>query len=217
MRLKQIIESSADIMGDSDSADIDDFNEVIQKECKPYLKLISQSKEPLYRGIAGVYADSWGSKKTRTDRRTRMMNKIVADYLNGWLQKNGHARRDKAVICSPRDETLRLFGPSFYIFPAGKIKYTYVESEDINFVNSESGWGGTTSPDAFWGFHNDGPNAYMDDSTLRKMKQPFKNYFHSNNFKKGYNKGYEFWIECSHYYFAPLDEFVWDDKYKALV
>jgi len=214
---QQIMESQADVMGSSDDSDIDDFNEVINKECKPYLKLLSQYKDPLYRGISGVPKNAWGAKKTRKDRRPKQMPKNVADYLNGWLQKVGHARRDKSVLCSPSSELLRIFGAPFYIFPAGKIKYTWVESSDINFVEPNTGWLGSATPEAFWGFHNDGPNAFMDDSTLRNLKQPFKDYFHSDDFTKGYTKGYEFWFECSHYYFAPLDEFVWDNKYKVLV
>lgn len=208
MRLLGHINESSDYMPVSS---LDKFNEDINKKCKPYLKLIT--KNPLYRGMSGVPRNVLGIKQVRKDRRTKLMDRNVAKYLNDWLGKNKHARRDMSVICSPTTDALVIFGAPYYIFPVGNIKYTYVESPDMNWVDSNSGW----YPAALARLAVSSMDDDVSDDDKFGLRKPFKDYFHSDKFSNGYNKGFEFWIECDAYYFASEGVYDWDNKKKVLV
>jgi len=197
--------------------DIDNLNARIQKDCKPYLKLIRQSKEPMYRGM--LNKGEMGIMDVRQDRRPMQMDYHAAKYLNDWLAKEGHARRDKSVLCSPGTDLLKIFGKPFYIFPIGKVKYTFIESEDINFTNTKTGWQGDMA-NCFWVFrdqqfrHN---NYTYCERQMTSIRKPFKDYFHSKDFMYGYRQKWEFWFECKQFYFCKMGDYVWDDKYEQLI
>lgn len=197
MRLSRYI--NEDIIDDVEK--IHSFNESIHKKCKPYLNLI-KGKRPLIRQM---YMDEIGIKKVRQDRASRGMGSYQAAVLNNWLQENGHVRRDKSVICISRPHLN--FGRNYYIFPIGKFDYTFVESEDINFNDRDTGWYRDTVSDAI-----------RLDFELSKpdLKKPFKDYFHTNKkFNMAYDLEYEMWIKCKEYYY--IVEWAWDENKQIIL
>ena len=194
-----------------------EMNQLIHKNCKPYLKLI-KGKMPLYRGMNDknvIWGDIWtGEKKVRTNRRSRGGTKPQNfKIINDWLQKHNHNRRDNSIMCISDITRLAMFGMSYTIFPVGKMSYTWIESHDFNYSNDTSGWQG-------------GMNHYIEhikagESTeemynregVFKMKKSVIQYFHTDErFNEGYAKKYEFWIKCKSYYYvnAQTDELEWD-------
>ncbi|MCK5015584.1 MAG: hypothetical protein KAS32_00815 [Candidatus Peribacteraceae bacterium] len=194
--------------------DVDLFNELIQRDCKRYLNIIAGVGEPLFRGMGNV--GNLGVRDVRKDRRSRLMTSEEVKFINTWLKANGHAQRSQSVFLSPDLKHVKTFGSETYmIFPAGKIKYTWIDAKDMNFSDWNTGW------------HPRAVLAYRDQKKgiepefaheLNSLQKPFSKYFHTNiNFTKAYRGGYEMWIECDKYYYADADEFTYDSKYKAII
>lgn len=195
------------------------INDNIHTHCKQYLKLI-KGKNPLYRGI-DVFWDS-GIKDVRKDRRPFGMEIDEADYLNDWLQKNGHMRRDKSVMAISNPEDLDLFGEPYHFFPLDPIKgYTWAETKDLNMVDQRTGWSDFTvrawkmkknneiSIDDEWVFRMEGE--------LKGLKKPFEDYFHTNKgFNTAYKNGYEIWFNCVRYYFVTTN-IPWDKNKQIFI
>jgi phage-related protein len=78
--------------------DINEFNDLVHKKCKPYLNLIKPLQHPFIKGMLPEY--DTGIKKVRQHRSPSGTDRIVFKRLNDWLQKNGHNRRDNSLITS---------------------------------------------------------------------------------------------------------------------
>jgi hypothetical protein len=214
MRLKQHINEA---QGDEFPSG-DDINTAIHNDCKQYLKLI-RGVYPMYRGMYGEY--NLGTKKVRKDRKPFGMSNNDASLLNKMLQKNGHARRDKSVMCTSNATHLELFGDPFFIFPKDKLKkYTWFEGKDINMDYDVTGWQEETIE--AW-IEVSKPTSQQDPHIapyyrmLDKLKKPFEEHFYTNKgFKTAHRNGWEMWIECDEYYYASIFEFKWNKSRQSL-
>ncbi len=208
MRLKRHITEGVEEL------DLDNINTLIHKNCKQYLKLIGHRK-PLFRGMDGN--PEVGIKDVRKDRQPFGMSNEEADFLNAWLQKNGHARRDKSVMCTSDGEHVDTFGEPYYIFPLDPItKYTWFWSQDMN-VEGDAGWNWDTL--YAWMKDQMGKASNIQKSTLKKLKMPFEDFFTTNKeFNYAYDHGYEMWIDCDKYYFVLAGGWSkWDTVKKMVV
>jgi hypothetical protein len=189
-------------INESEEFDLDNINSLIHKNCKQYLRLIS-GKTPLLRGMKSERLDDpfVGIKDVRKDRMPFGMSPTEANFLNDWLQKNGHARRDKSVICTSDKEHIEVFGDSYMIFPLDPIKkYTWLHSQDMN-LDGDVGWEWSTLMS--WMKNEKGEATDIQKNTLSRLKMPFSDFFTTNNeFKYAYDRGYEIWIDCDKYYYV---------------
>jgi hypothetical protein len=186
----------------------ENINDEIHKNCKKYLKLIKGGL-PLFRGLDSNY--HIGIKRVRKDRKPLGMSKEEADFINKWLEKNGHSRRDKSVMAIGNMDTIGLFGDTYYFFPIGNFKYTWIKSKDINLNDPSTGW----DKDSIGAWMRDvrGELAPGDaaDKILRKMNDDPEDYFFSNKgFETARKMGYEIWFECDRYYFVYYYSHIWD-------
>lgn len=182
---------------------IDDINKMIHQDCKHYLN-ITQGKYIFKRGM--LYVDIFGKKQVRQDRKPRGMKTELFEKLNKWLQKNGHIRRDKAVIAANIKNTTSMFGDVYWMFPIGKFDYTWLMAKDMNMYDDRTGWD-SLSVEKFFerGFVNDIPGE-------------FKDYFVTNSsLKMAWTQHYEIWFNCKEYYYFSTSMFGWNDKKKELV
>jgi hypothetical protein len=194
-----------------------DINELIHKHCKKYLGWIS-GMTPMIKGMYSGGAGSIGKKSVRKDRIPSGMTELEADYLNDWLQKNGHARRDQSVICTSSEDHSRQFGHPHYIFPIDPVsKYTWINTKDMN-ITGDLGWKNYTieawvsSQVNGWDELSD-----IDKRTLESLQIPFEDFFTTNNgFSICHRKGYEMWIDCNEYYYVLVDICNWDKNTKTL-
>ena len=187
---------------------LDYYNELIKVDCKPYLNLI-KGKDPLYRGMY-VGGEAAGTKKVRTDRIPKGMDKITFEKFNKWLQKNKHNRRDQSVICTSNLKWAKSFSSKLYvIFPIGKFSYTWIASKDVNVTDNSTGWDNMSVESYFVDIEP------QDDSTT---SSPFEFYFHTDKgFNIAYGKGYELWVKCDSYHYIQVgSSWVWDSKYQVL-
>ena len=215
MRLQQHLHEYKDVwFRDS----VDEFNKMIQKKCKPYLKLIG-SKQPLYRGLNTRVP--MGQMSTRANRESMGTPTSVFSLLNQWLQKEKHNRRDKNVMIATSKkrwaEEFSNDGLAFYVFPQGNISYTWIKAKDVNEEDANTGWGGV---DVLEVFFNDEPNKSWNDKDrtgdekvklmgYRKMA-PLASYFTTDKgFNTAYSKKYELWIKCDKFYFANSELYYW--------
>jgi len=196
MRLKQHINES------QEELDLDNINTHIHKNCKQYLKLIGH-RRPLLRGMSRDRLDDpyVGIKDVRKDRMPFGMSKEEANFLNAWLQKNGHARRDQSVMCTADSGHIETFGDPFMIFPLDPIKkYTWLHSQDMN-IDGDAGWEWATL--MAWMKNEKGEATDVQKNTLSRLKMPFADFFTTNKeFNYAYNNGYEMWIDCDKYYYV---------------
>ena len=182
---------------------LEEMNDLIQKNCKPYLKLI-KGKDPMSRGM--YTGGGSGEKDVRKDRKPKGMSGVEAKLLNTWLQKNGHNRRDQAVICISDPTRIALFGAEYRIFPKKNISYTYIDAHDANQYTTDSGWN---------------PNMLMwlrEPDELYAFRKPFDEYFHTDKgWDNMYRKKYECWIKCKSYYFIQVNQYWEWNAYKQEV
>ena len=205
MRLLHYINES--VIQEIDS--VDDFNELMHKNCKPYLKLIQGKDHPLYRGMSSYHG--WmGEKKVRQDRIPKGMGSYQAALLNTWLKSKGHVRRDKAVMASSSSH-VRIHGDRYFIFPIGKFDYTWIRANDINIDDPLTGWYQGAVQDAIeYGFD--------DMKDYKRLPKEFDEYFYTNKgFNIAYEEGYEIWMNPKSYYFAREGRFEWDRYAKEII
>jgi len=199
-------------------------NEKIERDCKPYLKLL-KGREPLYRGMkVGIGIDEIGKKKVRKGRKARgMSDEKLNAAINKWLKSEGHVRRDRCVITSPsvhqvkRLSSMLEFSNVYYVFPIGNLKYTWIESKDFNETK------GRWDPEYLFLLQKDKymkkvsmymkPDYWKDEiprieskleiaTGTKDPKKGLAKFFTSNNgFDTAYQKGYEIWFGCKEYYF----------------
>jgi len=188
------------------SYELDNFNDLIHKDCRPYLSLIGNNN-PIMRGMRT--ADRLGIKDVRKDRRPLGMDKEDANVLNDWLQRKGHCRRDKSVLCSYDSETADNFGFVHYIFPIGSFRYSWIEARDINGSYNPTGWHGNTVE--AWIADQKKESNIDDRLILSRLRMPFEHYFHTDEgYSEMMTKRYECWIECDKYYNAMIDIYSWE-------
>lgn len=141
-RLKQyIIEST---IAQSRYDDFVELKKVVTKDCKKYLGLL-KGKKPFMRGVVTgsdhfipVYEEgpfTLCKKKVRQNRRPRGTDIQTFNKLNKVLEKEGHVRRDRAVMATASRSNAGNFGRVSFIFPIGNFNYTYVERGDFNLTN----------------------------------------------------------------------------------
>jgi hypothetical protein len=180
---------------------LDEINELITSNCKPYLKLI-KNKEPLYRGIDSP--DIMGSKIVRQNRRPRGSMDNEFAFINQWLGDHGHNRRDNTMICISSKGKSSAFGIPCYVFPIGKLSYTWMDSKDFNYNDRKTGWYNLFVQHYLESkYYYDGKpiEEYEKDYSTR-MNKPFADYFHTDKgFNIAYKNEYEIWIKCKEYYY----------------
>lgn len=187
---------------ESDEDALEKFNSVIQRSCKPYLKLV-KGKDPLYRTMKrGSFK---GKQQVRKDRKPRGTSQALADNINKWLEKNGHNRRDQSLITTPNYNYARLLfsAPVFMVFPIGRFSYSWVPSKDWNSSDSEWSVGSfrnyLLAPDM------------LDDEYSSAIKT-------DKGFNDAYYNDYEIWFNCKEYYYIEIHpSWVWDQKYGVIV
>ena len=190
---------------------LQEFNDNIHKYCKPYLNMIKGKEEPLMRGMT-IKGDNFiDVKKVRKNRKAQGMLDNEVEVLNKWLEENGHNKRNVSVMCkNPKDPSkLELFGDNVcYIFPIGKMSYTYIRADDINIDDRRLGW----KPEAIKDHLIDG------EENLRYLSLGFEEYFVTDrSIDDAYYNNYEIWINCDKYFYVDLDKLdtvgsSWDQK-----
>lgn len=119
--------------------------DIINKNCSKYLKETKGKWFQRSMDIRSMKKGQVGIRKVRQNRKPQGMDQSVANDLNKWLVKNGHADRSKSVICS-RDSN-PLFGDGFWIFIEGNYKYTWADTQDLNMDYEPTFWYGTIIED----------------------------------------------------------------------
>lgn len=195
MRLKGFInESQIKELNENDT------NTLIHKNCKQYLKLIKNMPTPFYRGIDNVHVIPFGIKKVRKDRVPNGMSVEEAIWLNNWLSKNGHSRRDESMMVTSDVDQVDLFGSPYYVFPLDPIKgFTFIRSLDVNLPDRKTGWDEMATMKAMEIDRNGGDI----DKEYRSLdiEKPFSEYFVSNKrIEEAHKNGYELWFDCDSYY-----------------
>ena len=210
---------------EDESSDIEELNNAIQNDCKPYLKLI-KGKDPLYRGMVLGDSHFMGKKRTRPNRQPLGSPQIEFDYINLWLPLNGHNSRNKNVVmCSSHKDNIETFGDPYMIFPMGNISYTWMDSKDFNYSDSKTGWDfkyiGNFLKRTDFEFKTFEDNVPIEEyDKTHRMKKPFHKYFHTNKgFDIAYKNSYEIWFKCKSYYYININttNCVWDSKYGVLL
>ena len=166
----------------------------ILKDCKSYLKLLG-GKEPLFRGMFSEHKGQlvFGERKTRAKRISLGgIPKELYDKVNDWLKENGHIRRDAHTVIGTSDEGhVKIFGTPTWMFPIGKVNYTWVESSDWNIPNSK--W---RPQELFIDIRNNGEEVDMDK---------YNKLLHTNKgFSTAYIKEDEIWFKTKSYYYIEL-------------
>lgn len=216
MRLKQRIDEERKYGFtdyDAQSGDGSYINDIIHQECKTYLKLIKGLKTPFYRGMY-TNGITVGRKQVRKDRNPYGMAKNEAEVLNKMLGANGHARRDKSVMATSDLDHIEMFGNPFYIFPTDRMKYTWVETSDMN-MDGANGWQQETLT-SWADIQITGPHHHHTE-VLDELYKPFEQWFHTNTgIREAYNNEYEIWFESKDYIFAKVGLWRWNKAKQIL-
>lgn len=185
----------------------DQLNEYIHKNCKKYLKMISDFDEPFYRGIY-QNRDKFGIRTVRKNRKPKGTDPHAFKKFNKWLESNRHNRRDQSISVISDFNATGLFGLLNFVFPIGNFSYSWVDAKDINDDDGRTGWS------------QFGVESFFDPDFYEYiiMNKPFEKYFHTDTgIKVAYENGYEVWINCKNYVFAKIDHFDWDEKDQILI
>lgn len=110
---------------------LDEFKELIEKQCQPFLKLVggidnALSDNALYRGIN---RPTWESTyKVRKDREPRNSGVALHNALNDVLVKQtGIKHRSESIFVTGSKIDAREYGSVHFVFPVGDFQFAYVE------------------------------------------------------------------------------------------
>ena len=211
MRLRQYI-NEADVPPAANKV-FNDFIKSIKAQCKPYLNLL-KNREPLMRGIKR--ARPYGEQPIRQNRQPQhprgtkvlhgkhLINGKQVDFaepywptLNKWLESKGHAPRNQSISCSSDFSSANAFGDTYWIFPIGKFKFSWVRSDDFNI--EEDNW----NPNELHYFLQHWLSEWPDKPHWSEISKfdPEKAIFTNTKFNEAYERKYEFWIQSKKYYY----------------
>lgn len=184
----------------TENADPEEVADIIKNECKYYLFLL-KNKQPFLRGLGGSFFD-FKRKKTRTNRTPKGTPEKLYPLINDWLEKNGHVRRDNAVmgnslvgnILGNFAHTLRNV---HFMFPRGKFNYTWIRAKDFNIEDKKTGW----YPESLYPTLD--PDRKIAGEWVFSLADTidFDDWVVSNkNIDTAWLKGYEIWFSASKYY-----------------
>ena len=197
MKFKQYINES-----EKEITDLDEFNTHVHNNCKPYLNLIKTLQHPFIREMLGDF--EMGIKMVRQDRKPRATNVDTFKRFNDWLAKHKHNRRDNSVMAS--FEPAKVFGMPYYIFPIGKVSYTWIKANDVNMNDNSTGWNDDTIE--YYDFKKE---RYTRDK--RSWLPNFNDWFTTDS---GYDVAarheYEIWFNCKQYMYIESDREYWWSK-----
>lgn len=231
MRLKHYLNES--LFTEEDFENISEIMLKIKNDCQYFL---NQSKgAPLFRGMKYFKGTPhFGTSKVRKDRMPSGTPKWLSDDLNKWLIKNGHADRRKSLITSTHFSHCTFFGNTYVIFPKGKFKYSWCETEDFNsFKNmygehtydGNSNWdvaslyGGLAYPDKKFEdtLYVDQPNGRIKnkEQAVEILKNHNKMIHTNKNLKDAIKWKYEVWVDCDEYYYIDFYKYkIWLSRNK---
>ena len=107
---------------------IEEFTELVKRDCGKFLKEINPYKNFLYRGLSGV--GGMGIKTPRADRMAKDMSLSGHEYLGNLFKKyHGWNARKEGVFCSGNIGETSSYGISYIVFPIDGYKYLW--SDDI--------------------------------------------------------------------------------------
>lgn len=182
---------------EDEKEDFQKIIDILEKDCSFYIDLLKSKHNPLYRGV--TYGTDWVipslmvKKQVRQNREPQGMPRKDFAYLNKWLEKAGHVRRDKAVSATADFGATDMFGVGCYFFPIGKFNYTFVKAEDINSFDS---------------YANDDCKMVLKNFPADPSKEEeailSKNFITNKSILTAYNKLYEIWFDCKEYYVVPV-------------
>jgi len=180
---------------------VNEYNQLIQKDCKYYLSLIT-NKMIFTRGF-GFDIYRFTKKQVRQDRRNKNRSFKYYDELNQWLKENGHVSRNNSVICSSHEkrDMVAIFGTNHFVFPIGNFNFTYVKSIDFNLDDNRTKYHRNMATNFFEG----------------NGSKAFPEYFITNkDLYVAYDLKYEIWFDCKEYYVASINDYNWNKQKQQL-
>jgi len=104
---------------------IEEFAELVKRDCGKFLKEIKPSNRFLYRGISGIF-DDMGVKTPRPDRTPKDTSAEGHKYLGKLFKKyHGWNARKEGVFCAGEVGETSSYGYSCIIFPVDGYKYLW--------------------------------------------------------------------------------------------
>lgn len=186
----------------------DKVAEMVKANCSKYLKLLG-GKKPMFRGMETQYesADDWdskifiGKKKVRKNRAPQGTNPTGFKLVNKWLGKKKWPKRDKSIMMTSDSDKALMFGNAHYVFPINSsYGYAWVEANDFN------DWDSSTNPHSIPKSWSIGPFETLSKTKPEMAEQMLEDFVHGNkHFDVAYNRGYEIWMDCNHYYLLYYD------------
>ena len=211
-----------------DSLSIEEMFELIDKNCKGYMKQLGETRSPLFR--AAKYTGIMGKSAVRKDRKRKVgdiwYGESAYKFLNEWLESSGLARRDRSIICTPSKKQSKIFLDKgkrsiYYIFPTDPFKWSYCKNKDFNFDDNIHvilrSIDYATSQDIVDDFRKN--NESMPHNELMKIVQKkvtkimveaadfLERYIKKDNFEKPYSNRWEIWYECRSFYYIDSGEY----------
>lgn len=107
---------------------------MIERDCKPFLKETRKGGGFLWRGAVGSGEEEIEKRTVRKDRRPR----FIPEKLHEWLDKNlkdlfGWNPRSEGLFTAAHD-TARIFGRARMVFPIGRFKYIVLDSKNLRLL-----------------------------------------------------------------------------------
>lgn len=108
--------------------------DIIQKDCKPFLKDIRNARNFLYRGMKEQ--KNFVKKKVRTDRSPMNTPEDLHELYDRYFkEKFGWNARSNAVFANGNSLEASQYGREFMIFPIGNYKFVWSPEVEDLFVN----------------------------------------------------------------------------------
>lgn len=130
----------------NEQRDIDNIVNMINKDCKKFIKEMVIPNKPLYRGLNNIPTNSskmgkdFWKVKVRKDRASTDMPDELHKYLDSQFKKKfGWYARSEGLFCTRSKTIAYNYGDLYSIYPIGNYKYLYSTKIDDLFAHFDSG------------------------------------------------------------------------------
>ncbi len=112
----------------------DELKDILNKDCKSFIKNMKGAKNLLYRGVKAA-PSFYDKKNTRSNRKPRLINKSLHDKLGmDAIKRFGWNTREEGIFTTNSILNAKRWGKPSIVFPIGEFKYVWLK--DVNKLYS---------------------------------------------------------------------------------
>lgn len=177
------------------------IRDMIERDCKPFIKELKGSQQLLLRGMKQSGTKDIFKKKVHKNRKPRMIPADLHERLGIYTKKKfGWNTREEGVFTSKVKFDASSWGQPFIIFPIGKIKYVWSNDVSKLYFGFDGWFKGIDVSGKSYKKYIDDENDQLWDEYIKPSVDDYKTSALNGYLRMSSSKQSECIIKCNEYY-----------------